>query len=461
MGSWLLLLLACSPQDAPEETGVPEETGEPVLPLEFESAVECAVCHPRQYAEWRQSMHSYAALSPVFDAMASKAHRDTSGGVGTFCTGCHSPMGTAEGESGTTQAAGRSALSREGVSCDVCHTAVDHNLPIGNANISFLTGSEKVGPYASDAQDGHTSVQGEITVSPVLCGSCHDVFNYPALRIEDAFLEYTTSPAMEEGVRCQDCHMGAVPGVSGEREWGPSAVVEGQTYPDREQATHLFVGPDYSLIDAFPFPDDLEASALAQAENLARIQVLLSNAVRLATVDVHDTEGVNRVEVEVESLTAGHNVPTGFTSERQMWLDVRVEKDGNTVYQSGDLDSYGDLRDEHSWQVIGGELALDTDLVNFQSRNLVRYQEGELFDSVEIYDAVFPFDAHTIQKRSLEPLETRAFTYEIGLVDPPYTVTVALRYRNLPPYVLRALHLEELVDRVQIFTIDETTVSSD
>ena len=38
-----------------------------------------------------QSMHAYAAHSPVFDAMAQKAFRDTSGEVGTFCTSCHSP----------------------------------------------------------------------------------------------------------------------------------------------------------------------------------------------------------------------------------------------------------------------------------------------------------------------------------------------------------------------------------
>ena len=42
------------------------------------------------------------AHSPVFDAMAAKAFRDSGGGIGTFCTGCHAPFGRAENEPGTS-----------------------------------------------------------------------------------------------------------------------------------------------------------------------------------------------------------------------------------------------------------------------------------------------------------------------------------------------------------------------
>ena len=39
----------------------------------FSTAKECGECHPSHMEEWEQSMHAYAAHSPVFDAMAQKA----------------------------------------------------------------------------------------------------------------------------------------------------------------------------------------------------------------------------------------------------------------------------------------------------------------------------------------------------------------------------------------------------
>ena len=110
----------------------------------YESAEKCAECHPVHYDEWRQSMHAYAAKSPVFDAMAAKAYRDTSGEIGTFCTGCHSPFGEAEGENGALDASERSDLSLEGVSCDYCHTAVEHDGQIGNNQLINLPGELKL-----------------------------------------------------------------------------------------------------------------------------------------------------------------------------------------------------------------------------------------------------------------------------------------------------------------------------
>ena len=102
------LLIACGSENSEEDTSSPGDTeigadssvDHPTGPPNYQSAEVCAECHPRQYSEWRQSMHSYAAVSPVFEAMNAKALRDSSGDVGTFCTGCHAPVGTAFGEGG-------------------------------------------------------------------------------------------------------------------------------------------------------------------------------------------------------------------------------------------------------------------------------------------------------------------------------------------------------------------------
>ena len=452
------LLLACNNVQEPQETGVKDTEGVtdssttgPMGPPDYQSAKLCAECHPRQYNEWRQSMHAYAAISPVFEAMNAKAFRDSSGDVGTFCTGCHSPVGTAQGEGGHTSVEERSEISKEGITCSYCHTAIDHSGPIGNNNILSDPDHIIQGPYTADQVDGHVSEESEFIQSPAFCGSCHDVFSFPALRIEEAFTEYEESPAAKEGVRCQDCHMGPEPGVPSERPIGQSTEGLANTYPDRELASHFFVGPDYSMVSDWPFPGDEEANQNALAESLKRTQRLLENAVEIGFVQAHQSPNELRIEVNLRSTLAGHGFPTGFTSERQAWVHVKItDANGKVTYQSGDLDAYGDLRDDHSRAVREGQVQKDTDLVNFQSKNLLR--QGELQD-LNVLETVFPFDADWIEKQNLAPLEERSLMYIIKEPKRPFTVDVAVKYRNLPPYLLRALQLEDLVPKLQTFTV--------
>jgi len=401
-------------------------------------------------------MHAYAATSPVFDAMAAKAFRDSAGEVGTFCTGCHTPQGTDLGEPGSTDHAGRSDLSREGVTCDVCHTAVGVHAGIGNGPPDRDLGGPKYGPLGAQNMEHETEYSAFVT-SPELCGSCHDVFAYPSLQIEQAYTEYVESPARQEDTRCQDCHMGPTPGMPSERQVGPAAVVDGLAYPDRELSSHRFVGPDYSLIDAFPYADDLDASALAQEAYADQVQALLNNAVTLRDAAVLD---LGEVRVVLESTTDGHRVPTGFTSERQLWVEVEVtDRDGAVVFRSGDLDAEGNLRDVHSPLVRSGSVELDEQLVNLQSQNLagVEFREDKNEEPQDPVEVAFPFEADWIQRRSLEPREARqlAWTFDGGV--PPYAATVTLHYRNLPPYVLTALQLDDLVPRLRIFTLATVT----
>ena len=455
------LLLACSSPSTPVDTA--PDSGEVAPPATFESAAVCGECHSRQYGEWQQSMHAYAALSPVFDAMAGKAFRAASGGIGTFCTGCHAPFGQVEGEGGASTAATRSALSREGISCEACHTAIANDGVVGNARLVRDPGGPMRGPYASDAMEHHSSVHDEFATSSELCGSCHDVFVYPEPRIEQAYTEHEESPAAEAGTRCQDCHMSPVPGAIAAREWGPSAEVAGQTYPDRELTSHRFIGPDYALIDDFPYPDDLEASAAAQAEHLQQIQVLLENAARISSLQASWGQSMLTVTVELESLINSHRVPTGFTSERQLWVEITVKDERGTVMlTSGDLDADGNLRDAHSPLVQQGLAEEDAWLINLQSVNRAiggTFDEQGNTTSWQDSEVVFPFDADSIERRSLKPLEKRAVTYSPSVPNQDYTVQVALKYRSLPPYVLQALQLDALLPRLQVFTIDSAELS--
>ena len=56
----------------------------------------------------------------------------------------------------------------------------------------------------------------------------------------------------------------------------------------------------------------------------------------------------------------------------------------------------------------------------------------------------------------LEPLEQRSFTYVIPEGADGLPVSISLYYRNLPPYFLRDLGLDDLVERLEIFTLGST-----
>ena len=85
----------------------------------------------------------------------------------------------------------------------------------------------------------------------------------------------------------------------------------------------------------------------------------------------------------------------------------------------------------------------------------MRFGELELPNTTE---TVFPMDADHIEKHSLRPLETRVVSYEFLIrLDSSRFRSMSTQVSKLPPYILRDLQLEELVDRLQVFTIDEAT----
>ena len=444
----------------------------------FPSAKKCATCHPQHYREWSVSPHSYAQLSPVFNAMSNKLNKLNSGTLGDFCIRCHTPVGMAMNESMNTSNLNRHPTSREGVTCVVCHrvnqawgkgagrqalVAGDiHQAvygPIGNRMLrQVLADPDQYGVLKNhDAPDVRgrdihaVSYRFFQITTPGFCGTCHDVFAPNGFRLEDAFSEYKHSPsALIHGHTCQDCHMGTVPGVPSGFSCEPAAVVGNMSTPPRKHTNHMIIGPDYPVIhrglfphnidaireegdsdvideltqgevnikglatmrewlrfddaggwgteafeatvsddDYFPAPWDNKHKRLAARHILedqykllaeatqARLQ-LLQVGYRLGNIHVAECgrDGID-FEVELANGTPGHGVPTGFDAERLVFLRVHVwDPNGRLVFQSGDLDPNGDVRDSHSFYVHNGKLPLDRHLVSLQTKFITRNLRG-------------------------------------------------------------------------------------
>ncbi len=264
------------------------------------------------------------------------------------------------------------------------------------------------------------------------CGNCHDVLLVNGFRLEEAFSDYKTSPAHERGVTCQDCHMGKVQGRDEGYEHGPAALIGKADTPERKITNHYFAGPDYSIVHPgiFPhplnpprnlrkktlrdwiafdyaaewgeakfekdaakkttFPDSWKTTShrkaarrliVEQCETLewARGQRLevLRNGFVLGDIKSSLKNNKLQLTVVVGNGTDGHNVPTGFDAERIIFLQVDIkDANGEQIYLSGDRDPNGDLRDLHSLYVANGDIPLDKDLFNLQSKFLVRLARG-------------------------------------------------------------------------------------
>ena len=117
--------------------------------------------------------------------------------------------------------------------------------------------------------------------------------------------------------------------------------------------------------------------ALTAESDRARLH-LLQVGYRLSDVRV-DTSCRDRLDfhIEISNGTPGHGVPTGFDAERLVFLRVHVwDPLGRMVFQSGDLDPNGDVRDSHSFYVHNGKMPLDRHLVSLQSRFITRNIRG-------------------------------------------------------------------------------------
>jgi hypothetical protein len=376
--AFALLLAACDGGSEAQPTGGP--TG--LLPV-----AACAECHPRQADALVGSPMHYATFSPVANAMMrvlEDKHPEffAPDAAGSFCGDCHAPAGRTRG---VAQAPGTPGFLRDrsaapgddAVTCDVCHTvaAAPEPAALPDPNPS----ATRFGPFGDPVpNDLHDSQIGAHISDARLCGGCHDVriprpdvvTGEPFGRLEDLFSEWARSPwadathpqnplrgqpgitglhgpdriAAGEVVTCADCHMSLYParGFADPIDAdlfddvdpaeltrkahklyaaGRSADVDGA--PVRRIADHHMTAASSPLV---PWPPNADRADV----NLERRTAMLRAA---ATLHVEPVPAVApgeslQVDAWIENVGAGHNVPAGFSQEREVWVAIRVLDEG-------------------------------------------------------------------------------------------------------------------------------------
>lgn len=446
----IALLLACHDPEPTPNPGTPRDTGAAVPadevhdplsmpatatldPADFAAAETCAACHPDHTAEWRTSMHAYAMVDPLYQALVAVRQADYDGAQDQFCTQCHSAIGTRGGEIVRNFSFGDlSPIVMEGITCTSCHSAVETVRDYNSGQV-LDPGAPVQGPLFDPIDStAHESAGNAMFGESSFCGGCHDVIETDGLDLERPYREWTQSPSYAAGEQCQDCHMPAI-----ER---PAAVGG----PTRTTHEHRWVGVDVPLVDGFMSPADEEALRQGTRD-------LLATAASLS-LDAPDAVAPGQtfdVTVTVTNRIAGHNLPTGSTFLRQVWLDlVATDSAGQVVYRTGQLDANGDLEDYWSQLAPFG----DPDLVSLSSG----------FTDADGARTVFPWIADELTTNAIPAGYDRTYTLFVPTAQAapgPITVEAHLRFRALPPYLLRQVGLGDAVEALEVHDLASDTLT--
>jgi nitrate/TMAO reductase-like tetraheme cytochrome c subunit len=274
----------------------------------FASAESCN-CHSTFIQEWKQSMHAQALKDPVYKVKLAEAKAAGGAPLAAWCLKCHGPVGTMTGLLGNLTDPNSAAA--EGIPCSFCHQVVGAGNPTNNVSL-LLDPSGTYRAQLTTATPPHKWAPSAFHNTAEICGSCHNVA-HPAngLPVEATYTEWQASPQAKAGITCQDCHMSATPG-----QIGPSIGWAAGGGPRRPVFQMNFMGAN-----------------VAQG-NPVLAEQMLQNA---ATIEMVAPEVLNgatstSVTVNITNVNAGHNLPTGLTEVRDMWLEVTfADFDGKTT----------------------------------------------------------------------------------------------------------------------------------
>ncbi len=285
---------------------------------QFQAAAVCGACHTQHYEEWKRSAMARSAQRPEFLLNLFRLGQDLRGAPVDdvqICLQCHAPLATMGPQLDLDLALDS---SREGVTCDVCHTAVHVDKAPTPGGLKWDPTGPRRGPVLGTLDEGepeavssfHETARSDLVSSSSLCSSCHwGEWPSNGLAIDGTFDEWQQSPHAEEGRRCQDCHMPTYTGSA-----APGA-------PVRES------------LHRHDFPGGQDAGMLASVLDLQ---------LSVCTVD-----GAPELRVRLENTGAGHDFPTGNATAPVVHLDLQAEDSQGRVTWSESRSfgkTYGDSK---------------------------------------------------------------------------------------------------------------------
>ncbi len=258
-------------------------------------AADCGVCHQEIYQEWTASTHAHARSDKQFQAEMAKSPT-----ASWLCLNCHTPLENQLARIAVSVAGGSvhraslrnnprfdGALSREGVTCAVCH----------------VRDGVVLGPWGDSAAP-HPVRKDPNLLNEQSCAACHQAtadYKDTLICTFDTAGEWRRSPYAARGQPCTNCHMPAV----------RRAVAAGG--PARESRRHLFLG------SKIPKEEPLPA---AHRSFYDLFEPGLSVAIASAP---------EPLKLRLANARAGHRLPTGDPERFILVKAALVDASGATL----------------------------------------------------------------------------------------------------------------------------------
>ena len=211
----------------------------------------------------------------------------------------------------------------------------------GNASFVLEQGRVKFGDSGEVAENRlHTGEKKDFFNKAEYCASCHTVIHpVNGLRIEQTYDEWKSSVYAKNDIQCQDCHMRSVEDALKVAETLRPVVVEGQRAIEgktRPIFPHYFVGGNSNA--------DRLANGPMHAE-MAEQRLKTATRIELKAPAKAAAGKEIELEVLVHNVAAGHNIPTGVTELREMWVGLRIlDENGKVLFRNDGLDEQGEIR---------------------------------------------------------------------------------------------------------------------
>lgn len=292
---------------------------------EIANSDTCGSCHRDIYRMWRDSAHAEATENPFFYEIYREIREGEYKSRARACLACHAPLAVENNDPEL-----KLSSSREGVSCDFCHSLARVDLTERGPVYQLDVGSVKRGTIAEADSPAHGVAFSELHRESRICAPCHEYVTDEGTVLFTTYSEWKSSRSAARGETCQSCHMGLT----------EADVVD----PKLERKSS-------ARVNLHEMPGGHSIHQLLKALD----------------VKVDSTRRENRIgiEVTVTNEGAGHAVPTGSPGRRIVLVVMLEGGDGSSfeerrAYSKTYLDAKG-KRIERAVDYFGKGVRLEAD----------------------------------------------------------------------------------------------------